>query len=202
MFCTYLYCDPKSGIWRYVGKGILRRPYSHVKNGSHNSQLHNMLKKRMREGFSPRPIVLSASSEADATEMEVLLIAMLGRFDLSTGTLFNLTDGGEGCQGRKASLEERQRASLRHRNMSAEKKEQKSQKISAANSGRVLTPEQRKAKGKKGKIMSESAKLKLSKPCTVDGITIYSGFRQLVSALGRGKTGARSPTFRYIQKDE
>jgi hypothetical protein len=38
----------------------------------------------------------------------------------------------------------------------------------------------------------------LSKPCTVDGITIYESRKQLIAELGWGKHGATHPNFRYI----
>ena len=88
MFCVYLFKDPKSLIWRYVGKGKLTRPTAHVKYGSHNPELHAMLQKRMREGFDVAPEIIQVPSEDHA--------------------------GGEGCSGRIATTEERLAASLRY----------------------------------------------------------------------------------------
>jgi len=60
-----------------------------------------------------------------------------------------------------------------------------------------------------GKKHSEAAKANMRKskdmsknkrPCTVDGINIFASVGELVKALGSGKTGARSPTFRYVEK--
>lgn len=42
---------------------------------------------------------------SDAKELEMILIAYYGRKDLGLGTLVNMTDGGEGTIGRKASIE-------------------------------------------------------------------------------------------------
>ena len=37
-----------------------------------------------------------------------------------------------------------------------------------------------------------------SKSCTVDGVTIYPSRLALIAALGKGRRGSRSPSFRYI----
>jgi hypothetical protein len=39
---------------------------------------------------------------------------------------------------------------------------------------------------------------KISKPCTVDGITIYRCLKDLLAALGQGKNGYKSPHFRFL----
>lgn len=81
--------------------------------------------------------------------------------------------------------------------------------------GKKLSDEHRKAQseGRRGKPRSEEAKRKLSeymkgkpnqsakklqKQCTIDGVTIYPSVRDLVLALGHGKTGVKSPSFRFI----
>lgn len=38
----------------------------------------------------------------------------------------------------------------------------------------------------------------MSKACTIDGVTIFSSQTEMIKALGSGKTGSRSPTFRYL----
>lgn len=105
-FCVYLYADPKSGVWRYVGEGSLTRPFDHFKR-TKNHRFSNMLQKRVAEGYLPKPLIIDAVSKDDAQEMEELLIGLLGREDLGLGTLFNLTNGGDGGKGRKQPLSER-----------------------------------------------------------------------------------------------
>lgn len=50
---------------------------------------------------------------------------------------------------------------------------------------------------------SEEAKAKMrnakSKKCTVDGVTIFPSIKALANSLGWGKSGARSPEFRFIE---
>jgi hypothetical protein len=49
--------------------------------------------------------------ESEAFEWESFYIKHYGRINIGTGILRNLTDGGEGTSGRKASLETRQKMS-------------------------------------------------------------------------------------------
>ena len=48
-------------------------------------------------------------SEDEAFKHEIYMIAVLGRRDLCTGILRNMTDGGEGCAGRVLSEETKRR---------------------------------------------------------------------------------------------
>ncbi|WP_407308194.1 hypothetical protein [Acinetobacter sp.] len=109
-FCVYLYRDPKNGILRYVGEGSLSRPFDHFKR-SKNAKFSNMLKKRVLEGYDPKPVIIPALSKQDAQEMEGLLIQLIGREDLGLGTLYNLTDRHGGV-GRVQSVKERQKRSI------------------------------------------------------------------------------------------
>lgn len=66
----------------------------------------------------------------------------------------------------------------------------------------------------KGKARSEAAKAAIStgkkgkpnviasRPCTIDGITIYPSLRALGKALGSGKSGARHPNFRFVESNQ
>ena len=58
-----------------------------------------------------------------------------------------------------------------------------------------------------GKKHSEEAKANMRKPkdmsknmraCTVDGIVVYPSVSALVAAVGSGKSGSRSPTFKFV----
>lgn len=60
-------------------------------------------------------------------------------------------------------------------------------KVAAANRGKKQSTEH----------TAKSAKAN-SKPCTIDGITIYPSLKSLIQQLGKGKTGSRSPHLRYI----
>jgi len=102
-FYTYLYVDPKTNKPIYVGKGKGDRAYVHTyqssrpKNGAR--KLFNVIQKRIREGYCIEPIIQYEEDEQTALEMEKFWINLFGREDLKQGTLFNLTDGGQGLAG-------------------------------------------------------------------------------------------------------
>lgn len=96
-FYVYLWIDPKTNIERYVGKGSSRRVLDHWYT---NTRLGYMLRKRKREGYDPQPIIIKSNlDEMTALALERVWIQIYGRLDLKKGTLFNLTDGGDGASG-------------------------------------------------------------------------------------------------------
>ena len=102
-FYVYMYLRAKNtrhgdiGTPYYVGKGKGMRAYS--KNH------------RVRPPKERARIVIVALhlSETSAHKEEMRLIAFYGRIDVGTGCLRNLTDGGEGRQGRVVTEDERKR---------------------------------------------------------------------------------------------
>jgi hypothetical protein len=101
MFYVYVYKDPrptKNLQVVYVGKGTGERAYAHWRGRvSRNKAFGAFLALLRREKLEPViEIVKSGLDEAEAFVEECALIAAYGRRDLKTGTLFNLTDGGEG----------------------------------------------------------------------------------------------------------
>lgn len=104
MFYVYTYRDPrpsKNSQVVYVGKGTGRRAWAHWEKPIHkNRGFGALLAKLRRDGLEPLiAIVKEFDDEAAAFVEEMRLIAEIGRRDLGTGTLFNLTDGGEGMCG-------------------------------------------------------------------------------------------------------
>lgn len=104
MFYTYVYKDPrpsKNCQVIYAGKGQGRRAWVHwEKQVKHNPGFGHLLAMLRRDGLVPViEVVREFEDEAEAFFDEVRLIAEYGRRDLKTGTLFNLTDGGEGFGG-------------------------------------------------------------------------------------------------------
>jgi hypothetical protein len=103
MFYVYVYRDPrplKKDQPVYVGKGTGDRDISHWSKGSHNKPFQDFishLKQRGLVALCER--VFETEVEAEAFAKEVELIALYGRRNTGTGTLFNLTDGGEGGSG-------------------------------------------------------------------------------------------------------
>lgn len=99
----YVYTYFIDGVPRYVGKGVGGRWSAH-RSPSKRSKLANTLRSRYRKtGEWIKPIIENCESEEAAFKEEVRLIAHYGRLDLGKGTLWNLTDGGEGTSGNRVS---------------------------------------------------------------------------------------------------
>ena len=88
-----------------------------------------------------RKILVGGLTEPESFEYEIALISLLGRKDLGTGCLRNLTDGGDGMSGHVFSAEHRAKigAASKGRTPSPEIRA----KISAAQQGRIFSPEHR-----------------------------------------------------------
>lgn len=103
MYYVYIYKDPrptKNQQVVYVGKGTGDRDLSHWSRGSHNKPLQDFLSHLRQRDMEPiRQRVLETEDEQEAFKKEIELIALYGRRNIGTGTLFNLTDGGEGLSG-------------------------------------------------------------------------------------------------------
>lgn len=70
VYYVYQYVDPKTNTVVYIGKGKDDRAYKHLKL-SDNKRLHNMIQKRIREGFVLEPKIISNElSEQDAFLLE------------------------------------------------------------------------------------------------------------------------------------
>jgi hypothetical protein len=125
IYYTYAYLR-EDGTPYYIGKGTRRRIHS---------KLHAV-------NLPPeeRRIFLKTGLTAEEAERhEIYLIAVLGRKDLGTGILRNITDGGEGCAGRVVSEYTRKRISnvLTGRKLSSEHIE------NLKRSNRGISPEMR-----------------------------------------------------------
>lgn len=141
-FYVYLYRDPwpaKGLVPIYVGKGLIAgsRAYKHLLH-THNLIFGRILAQCRKDGIECMPeIVLETDNEAEAFGCERKLIAQYGRLDLKTGTLCNLTDGGEGGTGISTVTREKKAALLRGKPMSEETKA----KIAATRKGQKRTRE-------------------------------------------------------------
>jgi hypothetical protein len=109
-FYVYVLRDPRPGKNLqpiYVGKGKKERSKSHWRESDkHKNPLLRSVFAKLREaGLEPvAEVVQRFDIEADAFRLEIELIAQHGRRDLKTGTLCNLTDGGEGHSGNLATV--------------------------------------------------------------------------------------------------
>jgi hypothetical protein len=110
-FYVYVYLDPRPGKGLqpiYVGKGTvdLDRASYHWERRCINPFLQRVLDKIRAAGLVPQiTIAAYMENEDEAFAMERDLIAEYGRRDLRTGSLCNLTEGGQGTAGLKYSEE-------------------------------------------------------------------------------------------------
>jgi hypothetical protein len=116
MFYVYVYRDPrplKKDQPVYVGKGTGDRDISHWSKGSHNKPFQDFISHLKQRGLvAPCERFFETEVEAEAFAKEIELIALYGRRNTGTGTLFNLTDGGEGASGAIRSKAEKAHLSV------------------------------------------------------------------------------------------
>jgi hypothetical protein len=130
-----VYADQKPcGEIFYVGKGTNKR-LQHARR----NRLHARICKKYPDWT--RCTVAGNVTEQEAFALEKALITKVGRRDLGTGTLVNLTDGGEGKSGCTFSPEAlaKMSAAKKGKTLTTEHRA----KIGAARVGRSLTDEER-----------------------------------------------------------
>jgi hypothetical protein len=115
-FYVYAFLDPRKpkatyGIYDfdhepfYIGKGEGRRIHTHVgKKLKANTPKNNKIKKLFSINLDPIKVFIKTRiTEKEAFNLEIKIIKTIGRKDLGTGCLNNLTEGGEGLSGFKHS---------------------------------------------------------------------------------------------------
>ena len=112
---TYVYWV--SGVPEYVGKGTGTRALRHCK-GRARSSWARRIHAALSTGEAVRVELPFWGSHEEALAEETALIAKYGRRDLGTGTLYNLTDGGEGSARCIPSDETRRRLKAANRTIS------------------------------------------------------------------------------------
>lgn len=105
-FYVYIHTDD-AGVVFYVGKGKGKRDC----DWKSRSEFWKSYVAKHCKSLPKCKIVARFESEEAAFELEKTLIATYGRRDIGTGTLVNLTDGGEGAAGLFVSEETKVRQS-------------------------------------------------------------------------------------------
>lgn len=127
-YYTYAYLR-EDGTPYYIGKG---------KAGRITHRFHRISVPKETE----RIIYLKKNlTDEQARKHEIYMIAILGRKDLGTGILRNMTNGGEGCAGRILSEETKKKLSESHKGRKFT--EEHRQKLSKAKKGKKITQKHR-----------------------------------------------------------
>ena len=201
-FYVYGYFEPGAEHPFYAGKGKGRRAYIHLQPAQlkKKSLFYNKLRKMLAAGIQPEiEIMVDNLSEQEAHQFEKDVIRVLGRRDLGTGRLCNLTDGGEGASGVQHSAESRRKMGDANRGkaLSAETR----RKLSYAKRGKTLSAEHRRklSDSKRGRpIASRRTPVEAFDLNTGETVLRYEsqgavkrdGFHQ--SAVSRCMTGAKT----------
>jgi NUMOD3 motif len=122
---SYVYTKEKFSITFefepiYVGKGVKDRWLYHIKSakseicGEKNKHKYYAIKKIINETRKDPivEIVLQNVTDKESIDFEVFLISLIGRTDLKTGPLLNMTNGGDGLVGRILSEETKRKISI------------------------------------------------------------------------------------------
>lgn len=132
-YYVYVFLDPrKPGEFKYgkylfnyepfyVGKGRGKRIKQHYNPGelSRNTLKNTKIKAIINSNLKPIEIYLyENSTESESLEREIELINLIGRLDIKTGILTNMTTGGDGVSGYIATDELK---SIRSKNGSGNK---------------------------------------------------------------------------------
>ena len=152
-YYTYAYLR-EDGTPYYIGKGQGKRIYS-------KSRIVHPPKDKSRIIYLKQNL-----TEEEAFRHEIYMISVLGRKDLGTGILHNMTDGGEGTSGAIISDETRRKIGEVSKNPSEETRRKMSEAHKGENHhmyGKTASEETRKkmSESKKGKTLSEEHKRKI-----------------------------------------
>lgn len=168
---TYLYFDPtRDNEPFYVGKGQGKRAFSHLKRTDHHPVTYRIQKIR-KLGFEPIIELEYCDSEESAYALEHALVLEIGRKNIGTGPLLNLTDGGEGGKGMVMSPEQRKR---------------------------IAEGTSKAQKGKPNGPMSESQKKTISKTLKASYTDeMRDNLKEQVTCPHCGKSGTRTAMYRW-----
>jgi hypothetical protein len=158
--------DKKFYVYEYLRKnssknGSLGSPF-YVGKGTNNRAFQTDHFVKTPKDKNRILIISNNLSEADAFQLEILLIYFYGRIDTKTGCLRNRTDGGEGPVGKIISTQSRNKMSKSRigsknhmfgKSHSSETKQKISDKLKGHGKGRTMSAitKQRIASARKGK---------------------------------------------------
>lgn len=105
-FYIYRHIRPDTNEVFYIGKGnnIASSNYKRKDWKFKRNKIWSDIVKKNNGEFTSQ-VIYECETEQDCNKKEVEFIFLYGRKNMRTGTLANLTDGGEGCVGMKHSKE-------------------------------------------------------------------------------------------------
>lgn len=180
-FYVYVWTNKINGK-RYVGKGHGSRAHSHTR-GKGAKLLTQSMRKHGIENFE-LTFLHENLAEDEAFELETFYITGLKTNVCDGGVGFNMTNGGEGKTGHKASEETRRRMSesQQGRTLSDESRH----KISLAVSNPSDETRRKIREARKRQIITEEHRNKMSE--AMKGRELSEDHKQKVSAALRGRT--------------
>lgn len=169
----------------YIGKGTGSRMYQHLREAERTTYthrpVHNKIRSIISKGGEVQYKKFECQTEDEAFIEEKRYIALFGRRDLGLGPLMNLSDGGEGAQRNRDSVE---RGAIRNRGKRRTEESKAIMKAAqlklveerrALYDGHGASPETRAAMSerRKGKAWSENARsVKRDKPTAIP-VVVY-----------------------------
>ena len=194
IFYTYIYLDTrKPGNYKYgdylfdyepmyVGKGKNTRWKDHW--NYYGDWLGYKIRHIKECGLDPKVIFQGKDlDEQSAFDLEIELITIIGRIDLGTGPLVNLTSGGEGVAGQLLSEKTKKKISESH----------KGEKNHFYGKHHSVESKKKMSKSSKGKICSQETKMKMSEtrkgliPWNT-GKTLSNEHKEKISKTSKGRT--------------
>jgi len=164
----------------YVGKGCGGRFKIHI-NRATNLRFKNRLIALKLLELEPILDITYFSTEDEALSEEQRLIKLYGRRDLDTGSLYNMTDGGEGASGRILSETTKERIGNKNRNPTPATREKQSAWIRSPDLKHKITIKQQQTQDSLTDAQKVERSRKRSKECLSDKTLL----RMSESAKGR-----------------
>lgn len=216
-FYVYVYLDPrKKGEFNYenykfecepfyVGKGNGSRFSDHLKkskltNNKENSLKNESINSILKDGLQPIiKIVFKSEDEVSVFSIESLLIKLIGRKNVNTGILTNLSAGGGGCSGRFVTDEYRKKQSDKMKNY--HKNNPVSQEICKKISDALLSKNMTRSKETRDKIGAANKNRKFSEEY-INSLKIIRKGPKLTHRKHYKLISPTGETFNFLEKEE